>query len=333
MTVNDAPALKLADIGVAMGRAGTDVAKEAADVILVDDALGTLIPAVEEGKAIFANVRNFLAFQLSTAAAALSLITISSLGGRAAPLNAMQILFINIIMDGAFATYMSYASVVLRSGHSFFPIVGPPSQSLGVDPPDPAIMRRPPRRKDEPILTRPLMMRVAFSATIVALGTLFIYGYALGDAHVSRREQTMVSRRHLFTASLQYVLLTRVFLRRSPPLSSSTSYPQFRTEGSDVRSMGTRCCSPLSALPPLRSWRSCTWLHCRQYFRRRRSGPMIWVYCSCWRHAPLLCMRAGGDGSASGRGRRDGLMWWRRWHRCRLTAHVRMNQSMEDVPS
>jgi Ca2+-transporting ATPase len=69
--------------------AGMDVVKEAADVILVDDALGTLIPAVEEGKAIFHNVRNFLAFQLSTAAAALALITIRTLVGKAAPLNPM----------------------------------------------------------------------------------------------------------------------------------------------------------------------------------------------------------------------------------------------------
>jgi Ca2+-transporting ATPase len=68
---------------------------------------------------------------------------------------------------------------------------GPPSQSLGVDPPDPAVMRRPPRRKDEPILVRALLTRVAFSAAVVAGGTFFVYAYALGDAHVSRREQTM----------------------------------------------------------------------------------------------------------------------------------------------
>ncbi|KAI6029201.1 hypothetical protein BKA83DRAFT_4489162 [Pisolithus microcarpus] len=165
--VNDAPALKMADIGVSMGRSGTDVAKEAADMILVDDNFSTILPAVEEGKSIFHNVQNFLSFQLSTAAAALSLITLSMLFGYSNPLNAMQILFINILMDG------------------------PPSQSLGVDPVDPAVMRKLPRRKNEPILTRRVLYRVVFSASTIVVGTLFVYFKALGDEEVSRREQTM----------------------------------------------------------------------------------------------------------------------------------------------
>ncbi|KDR75583.1 hypothetical protein GALMADRAFT_248070 [Galerina marginata CBS 339.88] len=165
--VNDAPALKMADIGISMGKSGTDVAKEAADMILVDDNFSTILPAVEEGKSIFHNIQNFLAFQLSTAAAALTLITVSTLLGLTNPLNAMQILFINILMDG------------------------PPSQSLGVDPVDPAVMRRPPRSKNAPIITKRLLCRVLFSATIIVLGTLFIYVFALQDEAMSKREQTM----------------------------------------------------------------------------------------------------------------------------------------------
>ncbi|CCM01016.1 uncharacterized protein FIBRA_03064 [Fibroporia radiculosa] len=165
--VNDAPALKMADIGVSMGKSGTDVAKEAADVILVDDNFSTIIPAVEEGKSIFHNIQNFLSFQLSTAVAALSLITVSTMFGLSNPLNAMQILFINILMDG------------------------PPSQSLGVDPVDPQVMRRPPRKKNEPIITKQLTIRILFSATVIVLGTMYIYLYALSDDNMSRREQTM----------------------------------------------------------------------------------------------------------------------------------------------
>ncbi|KAG6918869.1 hypothetical protein DXG01_010933 [Tephrocybe rancida] len=141
--VNDAPALKMADIGVSMGKSGTDVAKEAADVILVDDNFSTILPAVEEGE--------FLATML----------------GLSNPLNAMQILFINILMDG------------------------PPSQSLGVDPVDPAIMKRPPRKKNAPIITKRLLFRVLFSASIIVIGTLFVYVFALEDDNMSRREQTM----------------------------------------------------------------------------------------------------------------------------------------------
>lgn len=165
--VNDAPALKMADIGISMGKSGTDVAKEAADMILVDDNFSTILAAVEEGKSIFYNIQNFLSFQLSTAVAALTLITMSTLFGLHNPLNAMQILFINILMDG------------------------PPSQSLGVDPADAAVMRKPPRRRDEDIISRRVVGRVIFSASVIVFGTLFIYATALGDSRMSSRDQTM----------------------------------------------------------------------------------------------------------------------------------------------
>ncbi|KAL4896271.1 hypothetical protein BDV59DRAFT_172504 [Aspergillus ambiguus] len=156
--VNDAPALKKADIGISMGKLGTDVAKEAADMILTDDDFSTILRAIEQGKGIFYNIQNFITFQLSTSVAALSLVLLSTTLGFKNPLNAMQILWINILMDG------------------------PPAQSLGVEPVDPSIMNRPPRPRTARVLTKPLIQRVLTSAFMIMVGTLAIYVYEMGDA-------------------------------------------------------------------------------------------------------------------------------------------------------
>uniref|UniRef100_A0AAR2LTQ5 Calcium-transporting ATPase n=1 Tax=Pygocentrus nattereri TaxID=42514 RepID=A0AAR2LTQ5_PYGNA len=165
--VNDAVALKAADIGVAMGQTGTDVCKEAADMILVDDDFQTIMSAIEEGKGIYNNIKNFVRFQLSTSIAALTLISLATLMNFPNPLNAMQILWINIIMDG------------------------PPAQSLGVEPVDGDVIRKPPRNVRDSILTRNLIVKVLVSAFIIVCGTLFVFWRELRDNEITPRDTTM----------------------------------------------------------------------------------------------------------------------------------------------
>ncbi|XP_015281313.1 PREDICTED: calcium-transporting ATPase type 2C member 1 [Gekko japonicus] len=165
--VNDAVALKAADIGVAMGQTGTDVCKEAADMILVDDDFQTIMSAIEEGKGIYNNIKNFVRFQLSTSIAALTLISLATLMNFPNPLNAMQILWINIIMDG------------------------PPAQSLGVEPVDKDVIRKPPRNVKDSILTKNLIVKILVSSIIIVCGTLFVFWRELRDNVITPRDTTM----------------------------------------------------------------------------------------------------------------------------------------------
>ncbi|XP_010716402.1 calcium-transporting ATPase type 2C member 2 isoform X2 [Meleagris gallopavo] len=165
--VNDAVALKSADIGIAMGQAGTDVSKEAANMILVDDDFSTVMNAIEEGKGIFYNIKNFVRFQLSTSISALSLITLSTVLNLPNPLNAMQILWINIIMDG------------------------PPAQSLGVEPVDKDTIKQPPRCITDTILSKSLILKIFMSALIIISGTLFVFWKENPKGGITPRTTTM----------------------------------------------------------------------------------------------------------------------------------------------
>jgi Ca2+-transporting ATPase len=159
--VNDAPALKAADIGVAMGITGTEVTKEAATLVLADDNFATIVGAVKEGRTIYDNIVKFVRFQLSTNIGAILTVLGAPLLGLPTPLTAIQILWVNIIMDG------------------------PPAMTLGVEPARPGIMAQPPRAADASILTGRRIGRLALYGLTMAAGTLAAYawGESRGGSH------------------------------------------------------------------------------------------------------------------------------------------------------
>ena len=156
--VNDAPALKKADLGIAMGITGTEVSKEAATMVLTDDNFATIVKAVERGRTIYANIVKFVRFQLSTTLGFAILFLLAASFGIAngKPFTAIAILWVNIIMDG------------------------PPAMALGIDRTDGDTMQRAPRPGNERILTRSRWTAVALSATVMALGTLAVLQWAPG---------------------------------------------------------------------------------------------------------------------------------------------------------
>jgi Ca2+-transporting ATPase len=181
--VNDAPALKTADIGIAMGVTGTDVAKQAADMVLADDNFATIVAAIEEGRAIFANIRKFLRYLLSsnigevmTMFFGVVLANAISLEAQdnavVLPLTATQLLWINLVTDGA------------------------PALALGLDPVDPAVMTEPPRPPGEPVITGAMWRGIFFVGIVMAAGTLFVLDAALPGGFIAgtgslRQAQTM----------------------------------------------------------------------------------------------------------------------------------------------
>ena len=153
--VNDAPALRLADIGVAMGQTGTDVSKEAADIVLADDDFTTIVAAVEEGRRIYDNIRRFVRYLLTTNSAEVMVMFIAPFLGLPVPLLAVQILWVNLVTDG------------------------PPALALGVEAVERDAMRRRPRPRGESILGRGLWQSAIWLGMIMAAVVLAVQGLAI----------------------------------------------------------------------------------------------------------------------------------------------------------
>jgi len=165
--VNDAPALKRADIGVAMGITGTDVAKESSEMVLTDDNFASIVHAVEEGRGIYDNIRKFVAYLLSANAGEVLLMFIATMifiDPRFLPFLApIQLLWINLVTDGF------------------------PALALGVDPIPEDIMERPPLRPDENPISREMMYMIIGVGIIILVGTLGLFSYEIGlDGDVDR---------------------------------------------------------------------------------------------------------------------------------------------------
>ena len=190
--VNDAPALKKASIGVAMGD-GTDVAKEASDMILQNNDFTTIVKAIEGGRKIYDNIKRFVKYQVSTNVGAILTIVGTSLLNLPLPFNPAQLLWLNIVMDG------------------------PPAQMLGIEGPERDLMQRPPETGD--ILTKNTLLQILFLGIVMAIGTICVFAYEMSTGIPTQKAMTIA-----FTLFVVYQLLNAFNGRANSEKSSRYLY-------------------------------------------------------------------------------------------------------------